>query len=491
MLFLFLSGHSYGAECRESKLSFIPYSSSINGAGSSNLTEAIPYKQSQYLKKSLDQQIIRYDEVLDIDPKVSLNSFNQNVVKRYDKLRSSVLGKTKPILKDLRAEVLDVDAPEWAGLCNQFSAASVNPKISSYLNSINGVICPSDILFSKEELSELFTAFYKYDKSEYFFGTRNYLPTSLLQKDLIKEFGIDELDPSSIVNFLHINLSANQGVIFDNDLSEEVWNNPIFNIKTCTTDEDHSSLDIDILKYLPLKYLKTNDIVLRKLIDILKSTQLKFENLVRSVPQNTPKENVLDKAKNIVFGHLSEKRRAFATRQNAFFDTALQDIEKKAFSKIMLALKSSKLLRSKIPEINRLIEEKSNSPIYFKKQVEQFRFFALREYVLTVILKQAIEDGVVSIKENITIVKHASKVTFKKYNGFVSPTYDRLESLYGDFDINYLTIKDNNKNQVVWISDTSLMPDFLWLPPKKQQYDFFEEDRIEELWDVLSQCRSF
>lgn len=469
---------SFGAlktTCKTSSLSFIPYSSSIIDSKSGDLTRRTPYSESDFRRGNLNKLAMSFEGHFDIDHKLSVKSFQQNIGARYSQVRKEVLNLDDDFLNRLDSKIYIPQSQAWEGLCNQYSAASVDKKISTFLGQTNGMICGLGTVFNRDEISELFTGLFEYDGTKVFYGKRNYQDIPKKQKKLILELGNNEFNPDELNTFLHRNISNDIGIIADLDQTDEVWNHPIYSVTTCTQEVDITK-DQTALKNIPLQDLRTKSGFFKQLIKILTSTKREITKLLNS--KKEVESNIVEK--------LSYNLPFFGTSKEKYHSNL--QLKKDVYNKMFFRKVDSVKNKAK----NRILNLISTHPIYTQfNHLKNKDYFELKTFVYKKIIMDAIRNNEIYIGSGYKLYKKSISIMFKDYNSYAvslkTVSADYADKLFESVDFGYYQIKDNHTGHTnsYWGNDNSSIPDFFWVPRVKKTQE------IEELWEIISACQVF
>ena len=207
-------------EVQSAQLGFQVYSSSYIPAYKGPLTEIT--RQTVPHRELLDPLIVRFAE-------------NTSTARRIDLARLRVLGLTDPLEPHLRSAFYSPGTPDWMGVCNQWSAASLNRGVAALIEGNEGIACDGALL-TRGELKELSTAFYSLWAGDEIYGERFGGPMGIQggQGDgpeamsIRKYAGLDDLPAHVFHDQVLTHLRRNEGLIMDIDPGLPVWNQPIF-----------------------------------------------------------------------------------------------------------------------------------------------------------------------------------------------------------------------------------------------------------------------
>lgn len=118
-------------------------------------------------------------------------------------------------------------AERWEGLCEQWSASSLDPRINQFLDETQGVVCDGVVL-SQGELEELFTFFYSGFDGLFLEGERDNRNRSAAQLRMEDELGWSDVNPSKFQKAVHQALREKKGLVLDATPDEQVWNQPVY-----------------------------------------------------------------------------------------------------------------------------------------------------------------------------------------------------------------------------------------------------------------------
>jgi hypothetical protein len=223
----------------EASLSWVPPSTSY-----------LPFYQGPLTEK--DGQGPNTKEKKELSP-AEVQESRHTVAARFDELRAKVLGEKDPLAPILESQLyvsglMEIILKGWQGSCDQWSAwTDGDPQLVKYLDQAGDLSCQG-VYLAKAEIRELVTAFYPSnsdvdkDGKLLSFGIRyrESLDTRIsLARDTLG------LDPLSVMDFDQIvigNLKKNHGVVLSIHAPPQIWNYPVFAIKTETTEIDPSEL---------------------------------------------------------------------------------------------------------------------------------------------------------------------------------------------------------------------------------------------------------
>ncbi len=216
-----LATEARAQECKRVQLPWHPFTASYlpkyrgyltEFGGDSNQLEALGY--SNYLEP---QQVRLYQST--------------SVMERIDRAIASVLGENTNFYQYAKTEFYNPDALTWEGYCDRWAAASLNPTVDLFVDSVELLVC-GDVLLSQMELEEVMSGFYPTEPQE-FHGIR--VNREMTENDfaLLTHSGFDDLQPADFVNRVVENIRDKFGVVMDLKTAFQVWNYPIFGANHC------------------------------------------------------------------------------------------------------------------------------------------------------------------------------------------------------------------------------------------------------------------
>ncbi len=193
-------------------------------------------------------------------------------------------------------------AQHWEGHCHQWSATSLHPEIASLLSGTQGILC-GGIVLTLGEIKELMTALFPEPNSlKHLASGENFNPRNPVERQL--RLTVDDFLGTSIhANPIDIDRNIREGIrlgygaIVDKSSSEEVWNQPVYEIETHRRELDLTDPDAQLsatqaealFQKIPASLFEAETASERELLDHLVLLQNKIESWVHKVrrrPQN-------------------------------------------------------------------------------------------------------------------------------------------------------------------------------------------------------------
>jgi len=163
-----------------------------------------------------------------------------STAQRLDKASAAYSSNASSVEGFLRDYIYNKTAPDWQGLCDQWSASNNDIEIKKNLMSAKKLKCKGGVVFTKGDIQELFTGFYKSWDIDYA-GSRDYTP--LEERESSYYFSMDQLNssnfPAHVVHEkVHYYMSKKVweeekvGIVLNVDSGPEVWNQPVISIES-------------------------------------------------------------------------------------------------------------------------------------------------------------------------------------------------------------------------------------------------------------------
>lgn len=256
-------------EMKSVRLSFAPYSSSylVSSEGAIVATGIDrPFPHLGFFKKEIVQ---------DFEKK-------ESTIHKFDRIREQEFGKKDPIEPQIQKTHVKPGAPAWEGFCHQWSAAAANPEVSEMLSKSEGSVC-RDIILTKGELKELFTALYTLPNQSKVWGERQYRPMTEDQYNIRMVTGLDDLPAHHFYLVIYDYLARDIPVVMDRDYDVQVWNHIISAAESGIRKVKLQDLLSDI-NFVPMSALKGSSATVQRSLDtIAKVDKLLLEALGRNL----------------------------------------------------------------------------------------------------------------------------------------------------------------------------------------------------------------
>ena len=117
-----------------------------------------------------------------------------STAQRLDKASAAYSSNASSVEGYLRDYIYNKTAPDWQGLCDQWSASNNDMEIKKNLMSAKKLKCKGGVVFTKGDIQELFTGFYKSWDIDYA-GSRDYTP--LEERESSYYFSMYQLNTSN------------------------------------------------------------------------------------------------------------------------------------------------------------------------------------------------------------------------------------------------------------------------------------------------------
>ena len=176
--------------------------------------------------------------------------------KRLDSATAAYSKNSTSIESFLRDYIYSQKAESWQGLCDQWSASNNDMIVKKNLMSAKKLKCKGGVVFTKGDLQELFTGFYKSWDIDYA-GLRDYTP--LEERESSYYFSMNQLNRSNFAAHtvhekIHYYMSKKVweeekvGIVINVDSGPEVWNQPIISLTSDIKDFSEKDLAAGELK---------------------------------------------------------------------------------------------------------------------------------------------------------------------------------------------------------------------------------------------------
>lgn len=194
------------------------------------------------------------------------------VIDKFEMLRRNVLHLPAKKRSEYARRYYDPKAESWEGVCNQWSAASLEPQISKLVKNLGDINC-AGIALNPQEVRELFTAFYIHVDDSKMVGSRSNT-RSFLRDYYENQMGLDDLSPEIFHRTLYDNIKKNQGVVIDKDHGPEVWNHPVYKAESNIDVKDkYENLDFVEKMAVPLDAVESDDPQIQETITNLRKEE--------------------------------------------------------------------------------------------------------------------------------------------------------------------------------------------------------------------------